>query len=196
MPKRDPASLLTTPPELLREERIGGATYFEGSILTLRLDTVRLPNGREAKREAVFHRGAVAVLPLLSSGEVLLEEQYRYPHDRVFLEIPAGKLDSADEDPLAAARRELREETGYLAGRMIPLGEFIPSPAILSEKLHLFLALDLTEGERELDEDEFLSVRRMPLSELVSAVLDGLIPDGKTQAAALRASAMLERGLI
>ena len=196
MSKRDPASLLVTPPEQLREERIGGATYFEGQILTLRLDTVRLPNGGEAKREAVYHRGAVAILPLLSTGEVLVEEQYRYPHERIFLEIPAGKLDSSDEDPLLAAHRELREETGYRAGRMIPLGEFVPSPAILSEKLHLFLALDLTEGERSPDEDEFLAVRRIPLSELVSAVLDGMVPDGKTQAAALRAAAMLERGLI
>ena len=196
MSKRDPASLLVTPPEQLREERLGGDTYFEGSILTLRLDTVRLPNGEEAKREAVFHRGAVAILPLLPSGEVLVEEQYRYPHDRILLEIPAGKLDSADEDPLAAAQRELREETGYTAGRMIPLGEFIPSPAILSEKLHLFLALDLTEGERAPDEDEFLTVRRIPLSELVSSVLDGAVPDGKTQAAVLRASAMLARGMI
>lgn len=180
----------------LSELRIGGEILFRGKVLDLALDTVVLPNGREATREVVLHRGAVAVLPIFPNGEVLVEEQFRYPHGRILLEIPAGKLDSADEDPLAAAHRELAEETGYRAERMICLGEYIPSPAILSERIRLYIATGLTEGERSLDEDEFLTVRRIPLSDLVDAVLRGEIPDGKTQIAALRAHLMLERHTI
>ena len=196
MSNRETDGLLVTDPAALREEQIGSEPLFRGHVIDLTRDTVRLPNGREATREVVLHRGAVAILPLLPGGEVLVEEQYRYPHDRVFLEIPAGKLDSRDEDPLSAAHRELAEETGYRAGRMLYLGEYIPSPAILSERIHLYLATDLREGEQSLDEDEFLSVRRIPLSDLVDAVLRGEIPDGKTQTAVLRVHLMLEKNLL
>ena len=189
-------AFLTADRQTLAEQRIGGETVFRGKVIDLAVDTVRLPNRQTATREVVLHRGAVAILPLLPSGEVLVEEQYRYPHDRIFLEIPAGKLDSSDEDPLLAAHRELAEETGYRAGKMICLGEYIPSPAILSERIRLYLATDLTEGEQSLDEDEFLAVKRVPLSSLAEAVLRGEIPDGKTQTAVLRAYLMLEKNML
>ncbi len=188
--------LIVSAPESLCERRLDGEILFHGKVLDLALDTVMLPDGRRAAREVVLHHGAVAILPLFPSGEVLIEEQYRYPHDRILLEIPAGKLDFPDEDPLAAAHRELAEETGYRAERMICLGQYIPSPAILGERIWLYLATGLTEGETSLDEDEFLTVRRMPLSTLLDAVLRGEIPDGKTQIAVLRAHLMLERNLI
>lgn len=185
--------LILTAPEALREKRLDGRTVFQGKVLDLTIDRVELPNGKAATREVVLHRGAVAVLPLLASGEVLVEEQYRYAHDRILLEIPAGKLEADDTEPLAAAHRELAEETGYRAGKMLSLGEYIPSPAILSERIWLYLATDLSLGEQKLDEDEFLTVRKMPLETLVDAVLRGEILDGKTQTAVLRAYLMLQR---
>ena len=129
-------------------------------------------------------------------GEKLLERQYRYPLREVITEIPAGKLDAPDEDPLEAAQRELREETGATAAEWHALGLFCPVGAYSTERIQMYLARGLTFGERELDEDEFLNVFRMPLDELVDKVLAGEIPDAKTQAAALRAKLMLERGLI
>jgi ADP-ribose pyrophosphatase len=188
--------LLRADPAQLREEKISGELIFEGRVLRLEVDQVRLPNGNTSGREVIRHVGAVAILPLTDAGEVIVEEQFRYPHGEIFLEIPAGKLDSADEDPRLAAARELREETGYTAERLIELGEFVPSPAILGERTRLYLAMGLRAGESKLDEDEFLSVRRMPLDTLVDAVLSGRIPDGKTQTAILRVAMMRQRGMI
>ena len=133
-------------------------------------------------------------LPLLENGDVLLERQFRYAMREVLTEIPAGKLDYIGEDPHEAALRELREETGAVASELIPLGPFYPTCAYSTEVIHMFLARGLTFGERDLDEDEFLNVFRLPLRELVEKVLNGEIPDAKTQAAALRVWCMLKEG--
>lgn len=183
-------------PLQLAESRLDGRVIYDGRILRLEEDTVLLPSGRTATREVVRHPGAVAVVPLTEDGCVICEEQFRYPHGRVLLEIPAGKLDSAEEEPAFAAARELREETGMRAERMIPLGDFLPSPAILSERIWLFLALGLSEGECNRDEDEFLAVRKIPLDRLTDEILAGNVPDGKTAAAVLRVSLMRQRGLL
>ncbi len=159
---------------------------YSGAVLHIVRDTVKLPNGAVSHREVALHNGAVAIVALTDNGDVLLERQYRYPHGRVMTEIPAGKLDGPDEDPLSAAARELREETGAVAGNMRYLGLYIPSPAILSEKIYMYLATDLKFGERELDEDEFLDVFRIPLEEAADRVMRGEIEDGKTQCAILR----------
>ena len=182
--------------EHLEEIQLSTEAKYDGSLLHIRRDTVRLPNGRTAVREYNIHYGAVCMIPLLENGDVLLERQYRYPLRQVITEIPAGKLDAPDEDPLEAAKRELREETGAAAAEWHDLGLFCPVGAYSTETIHMFLARGLTFGERELDEDEFLNVFRMPLSELVDQVLSGQIPDAKTQAAALRAALMLQRGMI
>ena len=170
----------------LREEFRSREEIFEGKIVHLVKDTVALPNGRTATREMMLHNGAVAILPLFPDGTVLMEYQYRYPMGRVIYEIPAGKLDSREEDPREAALRELREETGYVAGKLTSLGWYIPSPAVLSERIELFLAEELTLGDTELDEDEFLFTERRPLTELCDMVLRGEIEDGKTQTALLK----------
>ena len=171
----------------LEEKFVSRKEIFDGHVLHVVCDTIELPNGKEATREICLHNGAVAIIPILPDGRVIMERQYRYAHGSVMLEIPAGKLDSADEIPLEAAARELREETGAIAGKMTYLGEIVASPALVSEVIHLYLAEELTFGERELDEDEFLDVEYIPHTELVDMVMRGEIPDGKTQIAVLKA---------
>ena len=182
--------------EHLEETELSSEVKYDGALLHIRRDTVRLPNGKTATREYNIHYGAVCIIPLLENGDVLLERQYRYPLREVITEIPAGKLDVPDEDPLEAAKRELREETGATAAEWHALGLFCPTGAYSTERIYMYLARGLTFGARELDEDEFLNVFRMTLDELVDKVLAGEIPDAKTQAAALRAKLMLERGML
>lgn len=178
----------------LEEKFIKREQIYKGRVLDVVVDTVTLPNGKEATREFCLHVGAVAILPLLSDGTVIMERQYRYAHDGVILEIPAGKLNSGDEDKLEAAKRELREETGAVASKWTDLGTLIPTPAIVSEKIQLFLAEDISFTETELDEDEFIDVVHIPLSELYEMVMRGEIPDAKTQVCVLKLAAL--KGLI
>lgn len=163
---------------------------YDGVILHVVRDTVTLPNGKPATREVALHNGAVCIVPLTRDGGVILEKQFRYPMNGVLTEIPAGKTDKG-EDPFSAAKRELREETGLLAQKWTYLGEYYPSPAILSEKIQMYLAEELSRGETEPDEDEFLTVEKVPFADAVAAVLRGDIPDGKTQCALLRVDALL-----
>lgn len=165
---------------------------YDGAVLHVVKDTVELPNGKCAIREMCLHVGAVCVIPLLSDGRVIMERQYRYPHGRVFFEIPAGKLNFKEENPLEAAKRELREETGALAKSYTPLGMLVPSPALISERIHMYLAEDISFGERELDDDEFLDVELIPIDELYKMVISGEIEDSKTQIAVLKVKALLE----
>ena len=176
--------------EKLKEGFISREEIYDGAVLKVVRDKVSLPNGAEAYREMCLHVGAVAVLPLLEDGRVIMERQYRYAHGRVFLEIPAGKLDAPDEIPLSAAQRELREETGAVAERYTYLGRIDTTPALINEKIHLYLAEGLTFGERELDEDEFLDVELIPLEELYGMVMRGEIADSKTQIAVLKTHAL------
>ena len=171
----------------LEEKMLSRREIYDGHVLHVVCDDVELPNGARAIREMCLHVGAVAVLPLLDDGRVIMERQFRYPHGRVFLEIPAGKLDFADEDPLSAAKRELFEETGAVAGKYTFLGELDTTPALINEKIRLYLAEDVKIGEeRRLDEDEFLDVELIPLDALVSMVMSGEIKDAKTQVAILK----------
>ena len=172
--------------EALRETVKTRETVYRGKIFNVEVSQVTLPNGKIARRDVVRHRGAVCVLPLLDDGRVMLVRQWRAGYGGVTLEIPAGKLDEGETDPLAACKRELREEIGAHAGKWTYLGEYYGSPAILDEKIHMYLAEDLTFGETHPDFDEFLVPEKIPLSELKDLCLDGKIPDGKTQAAALR----------
>ena len=166
---------------------------FDGIVVHLYRDIVTLPDGGESVREFVKHIGAVCIVPITDDGEVILERQYRYAVDQTLVEIPAGKLDRADEDLCEAALRELREETGAVPTEMIDMGDYYGSPAIMGERIRMFMARGLTFGEDHLDDDEFLEVFRLPLDEAVEMVLRGEIPDGKTQAALLRAKMMLEK---
>ena len=167
---------------------------YDGKVLHLYKDIIGLPNGGESMREYCKHGGAVCVVPLTKSGEVVCVRQYRYALQRVTLEIPAGKLDSPTEDHLEAALRELREETGYTPGRIIPIGDLATSPALLTEIIYMYLAEDLTEGETDPDEDEFIEFVKIPLGEMVDMIIRGDIQDAKTQAAVLKVWAMKQKG--
>ena len=176
----------------LTEKRLSGELIYDGCVVHLWRDEIELPDGGRGIREIVRHVGAVAVLPLTDKGEVICVRQYRYPFAEVLLEIPAGKLDSPDEDVLEAARRELREETGAVGGELIPLGTLYPSVAIFDEKIHMFAAVGFDMGETDRDEDEFMEVEKIPLSTLVDMVMSGEIRDAKTQTAVLKVARLVE----
>ena len=175
----------------LCEKQTASEDIFDGIILHVKRDTVELPNGNASIREVIRHIGAVCVIPVNDNNEVIVERQYRYPLDRVILEIPAGKLDAPDEDRLSAIQRELREETGYTADEWIPIGDFHPAPAYSDEYISMYLARKLHKGARDLDDDEFLDVYTVPLTELVEDVMAGKISDAKTQVCILKAARLL-----
>ena len=177
----------------LREETVASRLIFDGRVVHLYVDRVRLPDGKAAEREYMRHIGAVCILPLDRDGNVRCVRQYRYPHAEILTEIPAGKLDSKTEDHAAAALRELREETGYTCGKLTFLGNIYTSPAILDEVIGLYLAEDLTPGETHFDDDEFLAPADIPLAALVDEVMAGRIPDAKTQLAVMRVAELLRR---
>lgn len=164
----------------LIEVKTGSEEIFDGVILHVYKDSVTLPNGEPAGRELIRHVGAVGVVPLTDDGKVIVERQFRYPLDKVLTEIPAGKLDSKQEDRLDAAKRELQEETGITADSWTDLGVYYPAAAYTDEVLTIYLAEGLHFGEQNLDEDEFINVEAVPLTELLEQVMDGTIGDGKT----------------
>ena len=173
----------------LIEEKIGSENIFDGNLLHVKRDTVKLPNGGEATREWIKHPGASAVIPLTDDGQVILVKQYRYPIGCITLEIPAGKLDAPDEDPLLCAERELSEETGYEAEKITKLTTVATTVGFSNEYIHLYAATGLTAGKQHTDEDEFINVVKMPLAKAVELVLNGEIYDAKSVTAIL----MLER---
>lgn len=169
----------------LTEKTLSSEKIFDGRILHVRRDTVLLPNGHQSTREVVDHPGGVCVLALDNQERVLVVSQFRYPYGEVLRELPAGKLEYG-EDPAQAAIRELREETGAVAGTFQPLGELYPSPGYCGEIIRMYLARDLSFGDTDPDEDEFLGLERVPFSQLVEQVLSGEIKDAKTIAAVLK----------
>jgi ADP-ribose pyrophosphatase len=163
----------------LKETRIDSQIAYDGDFLKVQRDTVRLPDGRPTAREYIRHPGAVVILPLFDDGTVLLERQFRYPLDRVFIELPAGKIDP-DEDPLACAKRELQEETGYTATDWKFVCTIHNAIAYSDEHLDLFLARGLTAGERRLDDGEFLETITASVADMLDWVRVGKITDVKT----------------
>lgn len=177
----------------LEEKKIDSKEIFDGKVMRVTLDRVELPNGKEADREIVHHRGAVCVLPLTDEGDVICVRQFRYAHGEALLEIPAGKLEAWDTDHREAVLRELSEETGAECRELRYLGKLYPSPAIFTEVIHMYLATGLTFGDTHPDDDEFLSVERIPLTELKDMVMRGEIYDAKTQVCVLRAFVELQK---
>ena len=174
----------------LTEKTLSSERIFDGRILHIRRDTVLLPNGHTSTREIVNHPGGVGILALDQNNNVLTVTQYRYAYQQTLLEIPAGKLERG-EDPYHAAMRELKEETGASTEKLTPLGHIYPSPGYCDEIIRLYLARNLTWGEMDPDEDEFLDVERVPFHILVDRILTGEITDAKTCVAVLKAKLLL-----
>lgn len=169
----------------LAEKQLDSTNVYDGKLLHVFKDNIELPGGKKSTREYIKHLGAVAIVALDEKGRIAIEHQYRYPFHTDLVEIPAGKLDYAGEDLLEAAERELREETGIVARKLEYLGPLYPTVAYSTEIIHLYLATGLSFGERELDEDENINIEMIDLQKAVSMVLEGRIPDAKSQAAIL-----------
>jgi len=166
----------------LEESPLAGEWVYDGALLHVRRDTVRLPDGGTATREYIVHAGAVLIVPVLGNGTLVVERQHRYPMNRVFTEFPAGKLDPG-EAPLATGKRELREEAGYIAARWTRLGVIHPVVSYSTEAIEIYLAEGLTHVGRALDVGEFLDVGTMSAAAMEDAVAQGEITDAKTIAA-------------
>ena len=174
----------------LREETIQSELVFNGRLVKLRVDTVRLPNGKESTREVVVHRGAVAAVPLLDSDTVIMVRQFRQAAGECLLEIPAGTLDPG-EDPKACVSRELEEEIGYRSNKQTLMFQSYLAPGYSSEMLHTFLAEDLVKVEQHSEEDEFIEIVEIPIDEAVSRIISGEIKDAKSICGILMAQRFL-----
>lgn len=175
----------------LRETFVSSQTRFQGRIITVEEWQVKLPDGQSAGREVVLHNGAAAVVPVDRLGYVTLVRQHRVAIGEITLEIPAGKLDDPGEDPFLCAQRELEEETGYRAHKWQKLGHVVTTPGYCTERIALYLATDLEEGQAHTDPGEFLTLQRLPLKEAVRMVEEGRIVDAKTCLALLLAQQAL-----
>jgi ADP-ribose pyrophosphatase len=163
----------------MMEQVIKTEYVYQGRVLNLRLDTVRVRDGAVHLREIAEHHGAVAMIPLDEANHVTLVKQWRAAPGRVLLEIPAGTLEP-HEDPAEGAPRELKEETGLEAARWDFLVRFFPSPGILTEEMFLYLARDLTQGAQALEADEEIEIVKLPLDDAIARIATGEIADAKT----------------
>ncbi len=171
----------------LQERTLASEPAYLGRLVKVYVETVRLPDGESVVREIVRHPGAVAMVPLLPGGDVLLVRQYRHAAGDLLLEIPAGTLEP-DEDPERAAARELQEEIGYSPGKLERLASEYTAPGYTTELIHVYLATELVESRLAGDADEFLEVVRLPLAEALRQVERGALPDGKTMIGLLLAA--------
>ena len=174
----------------LSERRVSSRLVYDGKLLKVRSDTVRLPDGGAAEREWIDHPGAVAVLAVTDAGELVMERQFRYPLSRDMIEVPAGKIDPG-EDPLATARRELKEETGYIASEWTHVATIHLAIGYSNERIEIYLAKGLGRETAKLDEEEFLEVFALPLATALAWVREGRITDSKTVASLFWAEKIL-----
>lgn len=175
----------------LREDYLSGETVFQGKIIRVEHWQVGLPNGKTALREIVRHNGAAAIVPVDEDGNVTLVRQHRVAAGRFTWEIPAGKLDSPEEDPFLAAKRELEEETGLQAEHWRLLTRIDTTPGFCTERIALYLATGLSQHATHPDADEFLHLKKMPLEDAARLCLEGQLRDSKTIIGLLMAQQLL-----
>ena len=169
---------------LVEKKTLSSRLIYEGRAVKLRVDTIKMPDGRETTREIVEHSDCVAVVVIDADDNVLLVEQFREPVEKVLLEIPAGGIDPG-EDPVATVCRELREETGYLPRKVERLGGFYSAPGYSSEYLYLYLATDLTSSPLHAEDTENIRLVRVPIAQITSLITSGNICDAKSIAGLL-----------
>lgn len=177
----------------LREVKVNSTYYYQGKIINMKVDDVRLPNGELAKREEVEHPGGCSIVAITPDNEVFFVNQFRYAYDEVVKEIPAGKLEKG-EDPYEAMKRELREETGCLAESFVYLGTTYPTPGYTNELLRIWACRVSASTDQDLDPDEFLEVEKIPLDKAVEMVMNNEIPDAKSQIGILKAALLIKEG--
>ncbi len=180
----------------LIEKQVKSEYKYKGKIVSLRVDDAILPNGATAKREVIEHNGGVCVAALDSDYNLLMVKQFRYPYGEIIYEIPAGKRNSLDEDPLLCGKRELKEETGAIAEKYTFLGELYPTPGYCGEIIWIYAATKLSFGDMQPDEDEFLDVEKVPFKKALQMVLSNEIKDAKTQVAILKLNVLIQNGEI
>jgi ADP-ribose pyrophosphatase len=186
-------SRMKRPSPDLTETELASESVFQGRLLHVKRDRVRLPDGVESTREYIVHPGAVVIIPVFENGDLLLERQHRYPLRRDFIELPAGKIDAGESD-LDCARRELEEETGYTAAEWREVTTIYPCIGYSDERLAFYLARGLKEGNHGRDPDEFLDIFRLPFGEAMQWLRDGRICETKTVLGIFWLEKMLERG--
>ena len=189
------ADLIAQDDGRLAETFVSGEDVFKGQLLHVVRDTITLPNGRAGTREYIKHPGAACIVAEFEDGKLLLERQYRYPMGKVMIEFPAGKLDLG-ENPLVAAQRELKEETGYWARSWHTLGHMHPLIAYADEIIHIFHANGLVQGDAKLDQDEFLQLFAATPEAITAMIADNRISDGKTIVAFFRWQLLRRPGVI
>ncbi|MBQ9461982.1 MAG: NUDIX hydrolase [Clostridia bacterium] len=172
------------------EKTVESEDKFVGRVIHVKLDKVELEDGSQSMREIVAHPGGVAVAALTENNELLFVRQFRYPYKEVLLELPAGKLEKG-MDPLENGKRELLEETGAIGRQYMTLGKLYPSPGYCGEIIHLYFCRIDHYDQQRLDEGEFLDVLRIPLDKAVQMVLNGELPDAKTQTAVLKVAMLM-----
>lgn len=170
----------------LEEKTVSSEEIYDGRIFKVTKDTALLENGKEALREVVHHSGGVTIIPITENNEIIMVKQYRYPHHKALLEIPAGKLEKG-ESHYDAGKRELLEETGCTCSEYEYLGEVLPTPAYVTEVIYMYMAKGLTFSKQNLDSDEFLDVVKIPIEKAAQMVMNGEITDSKTQIGVLKA---------
>lgn len=178
--------------ENLTETTLKENTVFDGIVVKLNVDDVLLPNGKKDTRERIVHPGGVGIIAITDDNDILMVRQYRYGVQKLLLEIPAGKLEYGEE-PLECGKRELLEETGYIAESYTYLGGFCPTPAYCGEITHIYLAQNLSFRGQKLDKDEFLQVEKVSLEKAVKLALENKLEDGKTQIAVLKTKLLLNK---
>lgn len=177
----------------LKEVKVGGTYYYKGHIINMKVDEVRLPDGQLAQREEVEHPGGCAIAALTPENELFFVRQFRYAYNETILELPAGKLEPG-EDPFAAMKRELQEETGCLANEFAYLGCCYPTPGYTNELLRIWACRVSSSVSQNLDPDEFLEVEKIPLDQAVEMVMSNELPDAKTQIGVLKTAMLVKEG--